>query len=116
MLRSLRSRLVLSNLLLTLLGLLVVAVVFTQLLVSRSTDDRRQARFRQARGLAAEVEREVFAHHGSGSQLQQQLDLASRVLGVRVIVINRSGRITADTARSTRIFANLGKPLDKRAL
>ncbi len=112
MLQSFRSRLVLSNLLVTLLGLLVVVFVFTQLLVNRSTEVKKADRAAQAQGVASQVEA-LFARHGGPKELQQQIDLASRLLGVRVIVTTMHSRIPpVDSRKDTRFYATLQTPLD----
>jgi signal transduction histidine kinase len=112
MLQSFRSRLVLSNLLVTLLGLLVVVFVFTQLLVNRSTEVKKSDRAAQAQGVASQVEA-LFARHGGPKELQQQIDLASRILGVRVIVTTMHSSIPlVDSRNDTRFYSSVQTPLD----
>src|SRR5947209_6493514 len=117
MLQSFRSRLVLSNLLVTLLGLLIVGFVFTQLLVNRSTEVKRAERRSQALNVAHQVE-QFFASPESRakdyrSRLQQNVSLAASVLGVRIIVQSgHNGLIVAD---SKNVFRGVQHPLDRSA-
>src|SRR5437763_16528798 len=102
MLASFRSRLVLSNLLITLLGLLIVVLVFTQILVTRSTEVRKADRAEQARNVALEIER-TFRQGGAKSKAlyKQQAILASHILNVRIVIISRNPpRLTVDTKSS----------------
>jgi signal transduction histidine kinase len=86
MLDSFRSRLVISNLLITLIGLLVVVAVFTSILVRRSTDVRKGDRAQQAHRVAVQVEA-LFARHGGAGELRQLVNLSDRLLGVRIIIV-----------------------------
>ena len=90
MLDSFRSRLVLSNLLITLVGLLVVVAVFTSILVQRSTDVRKGDRAQQAHRIALQVEA-LFARHGGNGELQQLVSLSDRLLQVHIIIVGADG-------------------------
>src|SRR5947209_15288826 len=83
---SFRSRLVISNLLITLIGLLVVVAVFTSILVQRSTDVRKGDRAQQAHRVAVQVEA-LFARHGGKAELQQLVSLSDRLLQVHIIIV-----------------------------
>ena len=108
MLDSFRSRLVISNLLITLIGLLVVVVVFTSILVQRSTDVRKGDRAQQAHRVALQVEA-LFARHAGKTELQQLVALADRVLGVHIIIVgaDRVPVIGFKQARGTSKFYRL---------
>jgi signal transduction histidine kinase len=117
MLQSFRSRLVLSNLLVTLVGLLIVGFVFTQLLVNRSTDVKRSDRRAQAQNVSRQVEA-FFASPESrakdfNARLRNQVNLAANVLGARIIV--RSGANGNIIADSKNVFTNVSHPLDRSA-
>jgi signal transduction histidine kinase len=90
MLDSFRSRLVISNLLITLIGLLVVVAVFTSILVQRSTDVRKGDRAQQAHRVAVQVEA-LFARHGGNKELQQLVNLSDRLLQVHIIIVGADG-------------------------
>ena len=90
MLDSFRSRLVISNLLITLVGLLVVVGVFTSILVQRSTDVRKSDRAQQARRIAVQVDA-LFARHGRNAELQQLVSLSGRLLQARIIIVGTDG-------------------------
>lgn len=117
MVQSFRSRLVLSNLLITLLGLLIVGLVFTQLLINRSTEVKKEDRRLQARGVAQQVER-FFASPQSRAKnfqtvLRRDVDLAAHVLGVRIIVTTKlTGLPVLD---SNNVFRGVPRPLDREA-
>jgi signal transduction histidine kinase len=91
MLDSFRSRLVISNLLITLVGLLVVVGVFTSILVQRSTDVRKSDRAQQARRIALQVDA-VFARHGGNAELQQLVNLSDRLLQVQIVIVGADRR------------------------
>jgi signal transduction histidine kinase len=112
MLQSFRSRLVISNLLLALLGLVIVSLVSLQLLISRSTDVKRQLRAGQADNVAAQVE-SLFKQHASRAELKQQIDLSARVLGVRILI--RSGHNGVVQVDSKNVFRGIPRPLDRNA-
>lgn len=90
MLDSFRSRLVISNLLITLVGLLVVVGVFTSILVQRSTDVRKSDRAQDARRIAVQVDA-LFARHGGNAELQQLVGLSDRLLQVHIIIVGADG-------------------------
>jgi signal transduction histidine kinase len=112
MLQSFRSRLVISNLLLALLGLGLVSLVCLQLLIGRSTQVKRQLRAGQAVNVATQVD-SLFRRHASSGQLKQQIDLAAHVLGVRILV--RSGRNGVVQVDSKNVFQGIPRPLDRNA-
>lgn len=117
MLTNFRSRLVLSNLLITLLGLLVTVIVFTQLLVQRSTEVRKSDRAQQAQRLASQIERQIYGRHASGPALAQEVDTASAVLGVRIIVVSPAGIPRIDSAVRTPYYrGSWNHQIDESAL
>jgi signal transduction histidine kinase len=116
MLDSLRSRLALSNLLITLLGLLVVVLVFTNILVNRTTDVKKADRQQDARDIAGQVER-LYRLHARPSVLNQFVYSASRILGARIIIVGADGKtLLVDSATKTPFYTGTWKPLDRRAL
>lgn len=115
MLDSLRSRLALSNLLITLAGLLVVVLLFSRLVGQRGVDVKRAELAKQSAAIARQVER-LYTAHGSSGDLERQIDIASRLLGERIIVVSPSGRIVKDSARRTPFFAGPGYRPDVEAL
>ncbi len=90
MLDSFRSRLVISNLLITLMGLLVVVVVFTSILVQRSTDVRKGDRAQEAQRVALQVEA-LFRRHGGSSELSQLIAVSNRLLQVHLVIVGADG-------------------------
>jgi signal transduction histidine kinase len=105
MLASFRSRLVISNLVITLLGLLVVVVVFTQVLASRSQGIRTNDFRTQSQSLAAELDY-LFQQRilNSPNRLQAFVDSQARTLRARVIVVDTRGTPIANSAKSTVFF------------
>jgi signal transduction histidine kinase len=105
MLASFRSRLVISNLVITLLGLLVVVVVFTQVLASRSQSIRSTDYRAQARSLATQLDF-LFEQHilATKPRLQQFVDGQARTLRARIIVFDPHGGLVVDSARDTVFF------------
>lgn len=116
MLDSFRSRLVISNLLITLIGLLVVVVVFTSILVQRSTDVRKGDRAQQARRVAVQVEA-LFARHGGKAELQQLISVSDKILGVQIIIVgaDRIPVIGFKQARGTSKYYRLDPGALKQA-
>lgn len=116
MLDSFRSRLVISNLLITLIGLLVVVAVFFSILVQRSTDLRKGDRAAQASRVAVQVE-SLFAHHADKAQLQQLVTLSEKVLGVRIIIVgaDRAPVIGFKQARGASAFYRIDPVALKQA-
>lgn len=90
MLDSLRSRLAISNLLITFLGILVVVVIFTNLVVQHGKDIKQQELAEQSQAVAKQVER-LYLQGGSIQDLAQQIDFESQLLGERIIVVNPQG-------------------------
>lgn len=115
MLESFRSRLVLSNLLITLVGLLVVVFVFTSVLTDRNAAVKKDALAADSRAISAQVEA-LYARHGAKKELISQIVSFSRTLKVRVIVLRPDGGHFFDSARSTPYFTGSWHPLDRKAL
>lgn len=88
MLQSFRSRLVLSNLLITLLGLIVMVVVFANLLENHTRDIKVGERRAQAADIARQVERLYRLHATANRPLAALVDTSSRILGARVIIVS----------------------------
>lgn len=115
MLDSLRSRLALSNLLMTLAGLLIVMVVSINLLEQRMTETRTHDLEGEARSVAHRVE-VLFHHKGTVAALQSQVDSASELLQKRVIIVSVSGDDIVDSARATPFYTGTWHPVNGRAL
>lgn len=115
MLESFRSRLVISNLFITLLGLLIVVVVFVQLLAQRTYDLKRQELARQAHTVAAQIHR-LYVRHGSVTDLRVRVYEASQLLGERIIVIGPEGEHVVDSGEKTRYDTGSWYEVDTRAL
>lgn len=108
MLDSFRSRLVLSNLLVTLLGLIVMVVVFANLLENHTRDVKLGERKSQAADIGLQVER-LYRNHAGATSLQTLVDTSSRILGGRVIIVSpvtaRGGGVpVVDSAKRTLYF------------
>lgn len=112
---SFRSRLVLSNLLITLAGLLVVVLVFGQVLGERSSTIRRRDLTAQSRLVAAQIEY-LYRHRGTATDLQQLVKRDSEALKVRIIVVGPTGRQVLDSAERTPYYRGSWHPLDRTAL
>ncbi len=112
---SLRSRLALSNLLITLVGLLIVVVLFTHLVGQRGIDVKKHELAKQAKSIATQAER-VFAQRGTPPDLEAQIDFESQLLGERIIVARRDGKFVMDSARHTPYFTNVRFQPDVEAL
>lgn len=91
MLDSLRSRLVLQNLLIVLLGMFLIVVVFSWLLAQRGIDVKKGELSKQSTAVAAQVS-QLYASRGSPTDLEQYVASASKLLGERVIIAAPSGR------------------------
>lgn len=115
MLESFRSRLVISNLLLTLLGLLIVVAVFVQLLAQRSYDIKRYELAKQARAVASQIHR-LYLGHGTAADLRARVYDASRLLGERIIVVGSDGQHTVDSSKTTPFDSGSWYAIDTRAL
>jgi signal transduction histidine kinase len=116
MLESFRSRLVISNLLITLVGLVVVAFVFTQVLANRSQSIRSRDLESESRLVARQIE-SVFQQHGKpGKPLQELVNADSRALRVEVWVVGPNGQQIAYSSGQTYFSTGSWKPLDPKAL
>src|SRR5947209_9429862 len=115
MLDSFRSRLVLSNLLIVLLGLILVVVVFVSLLAARSTDLKRNERASQSRALAAQIE-QLYRKGASSKDLAQEVDVAGRVLQARILVVGPNDRIVVDSGSRTPFSTASWHSLNQAAL
>src|ERR1700737_878172 len=118
MFNSFRSRLVISNLLITLAGLLVVGVVFTGLLSDRNRSIKENDLAASSRLIATQVE-DVYRRNPKdfATELKGIVNTASRTLKVRVILANPNGLIGKyDSAHSTPYDTGSWHPLDKDAL
>ncbi len=114
MFESFRSRLVISNLFITLLGLLVVVLVFTQVLSNRSQSIKTDALTSDSRLVSKEIEY-LFQHKASFLDLQNLVISTSRVLKVEVTIVDSRGTIIVDSKRYTP-FYNGAWSLDRTAL
>ena len=115
MFASLRSRLALSNLLITLLGLAVLVFVTYQLLDAQGTQIKERDRSDQAKNVAAGIE-SLFERRALTAELDQFVDTASRVLGARIILVSPTGVFRVDSKEATPYFTGSWTPLDRRAL
>lgn len=115
MLESFRSRLVISNLLITLLGLLIVVAVFVQLLAQRSYDIKRQELAKQAHAVASQIHR-LYVRHGLTSTLYTRVYDSSRLLGERIIVVGPAGQHVVDSSQKTRFDSGSWYQIDAHAL
>ncbi len=118
MFNSFRSRLVISNLLITLAGLLVVGVVFTGLLSDRNRSIKENDLAAGARLIATQVE-DVYRRNPRdfATELKGIVNTASRTLKVRVILANPHGLIGKyDSAHTTPYDTGSWHPLDQKAL
>lgn len=113
---SFRSRLVLSNLVITLVGLLVVIVVFTGVLANRSRQIKEKDLATQSRLVARQVEY-LYRHESKTSKQDLQLLVAesSKALQVRVILVDPYGTPRLDSKRMTP-YATGSWHLDRAAL
>jgi signal transduction histidine kinase len=118
MFTSFRSRLVISNLVITLLGLLVVVVVFTQVLASRSQAIRSTDYRALSSSLATQLDFLFKLHTIPPSALQQFVDDQARTLHARVIVFDPDGQLDVDSASHTVFFRGTwtNADLDRSAL
>lgn len=111
MLQSLRSRLVLSTLLITLLGFVVVVIVFTQSLPVLSSQEKQRELEEQAHRFAGQVTTEIYMRRGSTGQLTQELNLASQLLHERIIIARSNGLPIFDSARRTPYYKGVSQNL-----
>jgi signal transduction histidine kinase len=120
MLDSFRSRLVLSNLLITLVGLIVMVVVFANLLENHTRDVKLGERKTQAADIAHQVER-LYRRRAQSQTLQDLVDTSSRILSARVIIVRPvppSGGVIpiVDSAKKTLYFRGSWSPPNARQL
>ncbi len=115
MLEALRSRLVLTNLLITLIGLVVVVLVFTNLLANQTTAAKTAQRQQQAGRIATQVER-LYTGNAKPAQLQQLVTLSSRLLGARVAIVGPDRLIRVDSAHRTPYYSGTYLTPNKEAL
>ncbi|MGI8827125.1 MAG: sensor histidine kinase [Chloroflexota bacterium] len=111
MLQSLRSRLVLTTLSITLLGFMVVVVVFTQSLPRLSSQEKQRELQAQAHRFAGLVT-SLYQERGTHSELQGEIEQASQVLHERIIVTDPTGRKAVfDSARTTPFYKSYNPSL-----
>lgn len=115
MLASLRSRLVLSNLLIILAGLSAVVVVAFKLVEARSVEIRKAELRAQSAAVAAEIH-QLYAARGGAQELPAQIYLASRLLHERIVVISPRGQDVIDSEQRTPFFHGLQFEIDQNAL
>jgi signal transduction histidine kinase len=115
MLSSFRSRLVLSNLILTLVGLLVLGAVFTQILAQRNKDIKESDLTAESQLVAQQIEN-LYKHRGTYADLQQLVDETSRSLKVGVRVVDPRGRLRVTSNGHTPYSSGTWHPLDVTAL
>lgn len=92
MIQSLRSRLVLSTLLISLIGFAVVVVVFTRQLTPLSERAKSEELRRQSERLATQVH-DVYRGNGTFQQLTQRIQLASQLLNERILIYSPQDKI-----------------------
>lgn len=106
MLDSLRSRLVLSNLLITLLGLAVVVALIVFLAPAWLRQIKEKERQSQAQSIAAQVQH-IYRGGGSPDKLWSLVTTSSSILNARVVIVSPSGAPTKfDSAKKTAFFTN----------
>ncbi len=97
MFASFRSRLVLSNLLITLIGLMLVVVVSTYVLAKRNQEANKNRLAHESRSVATEIDR-LFAVHGRS--IWPTVHTAANILGEHIVVVGLNKTIVADSAES----------------
>lgn len=120
MLDSFRSRLVLSNLLITLIGLIVMVAVFANLLENHTRDVKLGERKAQAADIAQQVER-LYRRRAQSRTLRDLVDTSSRILGARVIIVSPvtpsgGGVPIIDSAQKTLYFRGSWSPPNRRQI
>lgn len=116
MLASFRSRLVISNLLITLVGLLIIVFVFISVLASRSQSIRSRDLRTESRLVANQIDY-LFQHHlKPGTGIQQYVYSTSRALQVRVVLVSPRGQISVDSKNRTPFYRGSWNLLDRAAL
>ncbi|MGH2449219.1 MAG: sensor histidine kinase [Chloroflexota bacterium] len=103
MIDTFRSRLVLSNLLIALLGLALAVVVFSFLLAGRSTQLRTQELRGQSQALASRIHLLYSKRSGPG-ELERSIDEASQILRERIVVIGPDRRVVVDSKHATPFY------------
>src|SRR5579872_190179 len=115
MFASFRSRLVISNLLITLAGLLLMVFIFSQVLADRSRSIKEDDLAAESKLVASQVE--DLVHRGAPAKdLGQLVIRASQALKVRIVIVGPNGRIVEDSATATPYFKGSWHPLDPNAL
>jgi signal transduction histidine kinase len=98
MLQSFRSRLVISNLIITLFGLLVVVVVFTQVLSQRTIDVKKSDREAQAQLLATQIHALFLNPRVKPDEPCRLAEVASPLLNAsRIILVRHTGAAYFDS-------------------
>lgn len=100
-----RSRLVLSNTLIALLGLTLVVVVFSVLLAQRSYSIRRQDLQAQSQHLALRIE-QIYRQHASFNELHREVYLTSQILRERIVVLSPERTVVVNSKHRTPFFGN----------
>jgi len=117
MFASFRSRLVLSNLLITLIGLMLVVAVSTYVLATRSQEANKTRLAHESHSVATEIDR-VFAVHGGS--IWPTVHTAANILGEHIVVVRLNKTIAADSdesvARVTPESQGIVQHLDSKAL
>ncbi|MDQ2742495.1 MAG: hypothetical protein M3Z66_09410, partial [Chloroflexota bacterium] len=115
LLLTLRSRLVISTLLITLAGLLVVVLVFLQVLAQRSYDIKQHELATQAQHVARAIHR-LYLGHAGNTALRTRVYDASRLLGERIIILGATGSIVVDSSGYTPFDTGSWYEIDLHAL
>lgn len=115
MLSNFRSRLVLSNLVLTLIGLLVVGAVFTQVLSHRNRDVKERDLTADAQLIARQIQ-DLYERDAKPEELQTLASQTSQTLNVRVRIVDPHGRKIVDSKDTNSNPPGTWHPLDPQAL
>ncbi len=117
MFASFRSRLVLSNLLITLIGLMLVVAVSTYVLAKRNQEANKNRLAHESRSVATEIDR-LFAVHGGS--IWPTVHTAANILGEHIVVVGLHKTIVSDSeesvARVTPESQGIVQHLDSKAL
>ncbi len=117
MFASFRSRLVLSNLLITLIGLMLVVAVSIYVLAKRNQEANKIRLAHESRSVATEIDR-LFAVHGGS--VWPTVHTAANILGEHIVVVGLHKTIVADSeesvARVTPESQGIVQHLDSKAL
>jgi len=112
MFASFRSRLVLSNLLITLIGLMLVVAVSTYVLAKRNQESNKNRLAHESRSVATEIDR-LFADHGGS--IWPTVHTAANILGEHIVVVGLHKTIVADSEESVpRVRASCSTWIHKR--